>query len=200
MSTPHAPGPTRARRRGVTLVELLVVLAVAAILALVAAPSFNDFIRVQRLKGVANQLMTDLQFARAEAASRNRPVQIRFSENESRSCYIIFVGATNRCRCTSSPMCAADATEVRSVSVARRQGVRIVVPEIADVQFVTSFEFDPTTGGIRIAPSDARGQRPTQFVVDAQIDNARRYRAEVKLSGRPGLCKPAGSTMDVPAC
>lgn len=197
--TAYMPGP-RPRTAGFTMVELLVVVAVVSILALLAAPSFNDFIRLQRLKGVTSQLMTDLQFARTEAATRNQPVRVRFNESDVVSCYTIYTGPAGVCRCTNAPVCAAGGTEVRTVAVPRRQAVRVVIPTIPDIQRVTTFDIDPATGGILIPPSDARGDPPDQFVIDTQIDNSRRYRVEVKLSGRPGTCKPAGSTMDAPAC
>ena len=57
-------------RRGFTLVELLIVVAVVAIILVVAAPSFRDMILMQRLRSITAQLVTDLQFARNEAVSR----------------------------------------------------------------------------------------------------------------------------------
>ena len=56
---------------GVTLLELMIVIAVAAILAAMAAPSFNELIRDMRMSSASNQLFVDLNQARSEAIKRN---------------------------------------------------------------------------------------------------------------------------------
>ena len=64
------------RQRGYTLLELMVTLGIVAILAGIAVPSFNDFIRTQRLRSVASDLNTTFQLARSEAVKRNADVTI----------------------------------------------------------------------------------------------------------------------------
>jgi len=64
------------RFQGVTLIELLVALAVAAILLAVGVPMLRDFILNNRLTTHANTLAASLALARAEAVRRNRPVAI----------------------------------------------------------------------------------------------------------------------------
>ena len=71
----RSPQPLR-RLRGFTLVELMVVVAIAAILALIAAPSFTETINRTRRKTYANQLYEDLAFARNEAIKRGVPVTV----------------------------------------------------------------------------------------------------------------------------
>ncbi len=56
--------------RGLTLIETMVVIAVLGILLALAAPSFRDFIATQRLKGAANELVSDMVYARSEALAR----------------------------------------------------------------------------------------------------------------------------------
>lgn len=63
-------------QRGYNLLELMVTLAIVAILATVAVPSFSDFIRNQRLRSVANDLATSFQLARSEAVKRNMDVTV----------------------------------------------------------------------------------------------------------------------------
>ena len=62
--------------RGFTLIELMVVVAIAAILLMVAAPSFNETIEQSRVETVQNDLMRDVAFARQQALSRNSLVTI----------------------------------------------------------------------------------------------------------------------------
>lgn len=61
---------------GFTLIELMVTVAIAAILLTVGVPSFREFIANQRAKTAAQALFTDLTFARSEAIKRNGSVVV----------------------------------------------------------------------------------------------------------------------------
>jgi type IV fimbrial biogenesis protein FimT len=64
-------------RNGFTLIELMVVLAVAAIIAAISAPSFADMIRNHRLTTQANLILSELYYARSEAIRRGLQISIR---------------------------------------------------------------------------------------------------------------------------
>jgi type IV fimbrial biogenesis protein FimT len=61
---------------GFTLIELMVVIAVATILTVVAAPGFRDLIVGQRAKTAAFALASSATQARSEAIKRNAEVQL----------------------------------------------------------------------------------------------------------------------------
>lgn len=63
-------------RAGFTLIELMMVLVILAVLLMVAAPSFQESIRRNRLQSTMNGVVTMLAFARAEAVTRGAPVSI----------------------------------------------------------------------------------------------------------------------------
>jgi len=63
-------------KRGFTLVELLVVLAVGAILLAIAIPGYANFMNYNRLVAVTNGLVSSLQLARSEAIKRGTRVTV----------------------------------------------------------------------------------------------------------------------------
>lgn len=59
------------KHAGATLMELMVVLAIAAILTTVAIPGFASLARSTRLSGATNDILASLHLARSEAIKRN---------------------------------------------------------------------------------------------------------------------------------
>lgn len=200
----HRPRPVF--QRGLTLVELLIVVALIAVILGLAGPSFTDFIAMQRLRGANGQLVTDLQFARSEAVSRNRQVHLRFQSNAGMSCYIVYTAPdfTAPCDCTAaegSRCTAANRDEVRTVQIPTSRGVRVVSSTTAtDGTPLDRFGFDPRTGGIVFPPLDNDSLYPAEFVVDAFLDTPRKLRDAVSRAGRIKVCTPSGSRMTEAAC
>lgn len=62
--------------KGFTLVEMMITLAIAAILLTVAVPSFQAFIENNRLATNANNFISMLQYAKSEAVKRNATVSL----------------------------------------------------------------------------------------------------------------------------
>lgn len=71
------------RQSGITLVELLIVIVIAAVLASLAGPSFSDFINRTRQNSVVSQLVSDLNRARSEAIKRNTSVLLCVRKTDS---------------------------------------------------------------------------------------------------------------------
>ncbi len=70
-----APRPVAARLRGMTLIELMIGIAVAAILFLLAAPAYQEFIANTNVRSAAENTLNGLRLANAEAIKRNAPVR-----------------------------------------------------------------------------------------------------------------------------
>lgn len=62
-------GMTKSDERGFTLVELMVTVAILAIIAGIAAPSFTNLIRSNRVTSAGNELVALMQVARSGAIS-----------------------------------------------------------------------------------------------------------------------------------
>ena len=71
------------RHSGFTLIELMVTLVVAAILATIAIPSFWNTIQSNRATTEANELVTALHYARSEAIKRGARVSLCPSTNQT---------------------------------------------------------------------------------------------------------------------
>jgi type IV fimbrial biogenesis protein FimT len=69
------------QHHGFTMVELLVVMAIAAVLASLAIPNFSNFIEGRRVRTSAEQLRDVLVLAGQEALKRNAPVIVQSQDN-----------------------------------------------------------------------------------------------------------------------
>ena len=75
--------PDARAARGFTLVELMIVLAVVAIFASLAAPSFRELTATQKVRSAVSALNESLWLARSEAIKRNTDVEFEFDSVSS---------------------------------------------------------------------------------------------------------------------
>lgn len=70
-------------QRGVTLIELLIAMAILAILLGVAVPNFTTWLQNTQIRTATESIKNGLQLARAEAIRRNEPVNFVLSSATS---------------------------------------------------------------------------------------------------------------------
>ncbi len=64
------------KQRGITLMEMLITMSIAVILLTIGVPSFVDMIAANTASGYANDLLSDINYARSEAITRGNRVVI----------------------------------------------------------------------------------------------------------------------------
>lgn len=82
----HAPrsiSPTRKSVRGYTMLELMVVVGIAAILAAMTVPSLQDTIERNAREAAMQDITTGISLARSEAVAQGRSVSICRSTNQT---------------------------------------------------------------------------------------------------------------------
>ena len=77
-------------QQGVTLLELLIVIAIVGVLASIGMPSMSEFVQTNRLKAARSQLISDMNYARSEAVKRNVRVLVCAANQAKNDCAIEF--------------------------------------------------------------------------------------------------------------
>lgn len=163
------------RCRGLTLIELCVVVALVAILAAMAAPSMRELLERRALLGAADALATDLFELRALAVSRNEGLVATFQAQGQASCYVLHTGSTGQCTCLSDgpAECMPGASAIKKVGFPSGGPVRLLTS--------TSIRLHPVRG--TAAPGG------TIRMIDRQ---GRQVHHVVAMTGRIKTCSPGG--------
>jgi type IV fimbrial biogenesis protein FimT len=179
------------RQRGVTLIELMVTLAVAAVLLVMAAPSFTEFFERYRLRGAADDALTIMARARQGAVAADRDVTVRFVAGDNwcggarqRPDPVPggwISGVALHCECESTPGLCLVGGQPLLVDGEGRRGVTVASLQNAH------FTYD-SKGGTLI---------PAQLAWVPQVEfesSSKRYglRVEVNALGQARACVPAG--------
>lgn len=78
----------KSAQRGVTLVELIVVMAIVAMLAVMSAPTFTGWMLNARIRTTAEAIQSGIQLAKAEAVARNARVRFQLTSSLDNTCVV----------------------------------------------------------------------------------------------------------------
>lgn len=166
--------------RGLTLIELLLALAVVAIIATSSLPSMRGMIERQQLRGAVNDLHAEFLNARMEALRRNTPVSLSFRGEESGTPWCLALSDSGPCDCFSADDCRLSGTPRRIISSERFHRVAL------------SANFTPHAATFQPARGTANAGTASLSV------NGRRVEIRLSSLGRVRVC--SDDLPDYPPC
>lgn len=187
------------RARGITLVELLVGMTVAAVLMLAAAPSIGAWIQNSQLRTAAEGLLTGLQLAKADAVRRNELMQFQLVTTLTGGCALSNAGPDWIISIDSAAGACANAPSetVAPRIVQRRAGAEgggnvLLAATQSSVTFNSLGRVTNAAGTVTIAVNPRTG------TCAATGGELRCLRVTVSTAGAVRLCDPAVTANDDP--
>jgi len=110
---------------GFSLVELIVTIAIIAILMLVAVPNLMSWVPKNRVKDAAQDLYSNIQMAKMEAIKRNQSCTVTFSTGPEQ----YFVGLMNKTVKMADYGSGVKFNKIQTVPVAPTAPVTVSLPE-----------------------------------------------------------------------
>jgi type IV fimbrial biogenesis protein FimT len=188
--------------RGVTLIEMMIVIVIVGTLSVLVGPSFVRLIEVQRVRSINAAVATDMQYARTEAVARGAFVRISFETDAAtqQTCYSIYTYTNHlvRCNCLVEPACTApDQVEIKTVRMQRNSWFQV---RIEPRQQKREFAFEPVTGSLYEIPTDFETEPIPRFLIRTSIDTNRSLMTIVGLSGTVRVCRTPTSGIQEVLC
>lgn len=190
------------RRRGVTLVEMLVGIAVLGVLLAVAIPSLSGMLERRRVVAAAGEIASIFNQARSESTSLSNKVSVHLEPVPAKigdfSCVRLSTWATiDVCRC--------DRAAERVCSVGGGRLLReYLLPKDSSVTFTATGDWGSSGKVVTMMrglylSDDTTDTNNVQVTVVGTRTQAK-LRVEYINSGRVRICSPDGSINSYPLC
>jgi general secretion pathway protein H len=139
------------KHRGVTLIELVVVLVIIAIGGVLTAPDIHAWLANYRLKSATRDIISTMRTAQMKAVSTNLQYRVYFNPDEKR----YWVEKGNQSSGSTNWVGSAD------LDNASREGAIYTLPSGLSISLAGFIQFNPnsTCNAATITVSNSRGQR-----------------------------------------
>lgn len=177
--------PQKTRESGFTLIELMVTLAVLAIVLAAAVPSFSDFFDKYRLRGAADGIISLISNARAEAVKTGVDVNIAFNGSSAAWCVGANAGTAPANGAAATAATACDCTDASKCLVSGQHTAIDVgaYPDVTIGVLPDAFVFDSKLGTIVPLGDSAVTLTSPKGKYDLAV--------KVNALGQAQLCRPS---------
>lgn len=191
-----------ASRRGVTLIEMLVGIAVIGILLAAAVPSMSGMLERRRVIAAAGEIASIFAQARSESASLGTKINVHLEAVPAsvgdHSCVILSTGdGFDTCRCDRPP------ERVCSLGAGRRLR-EYLLPRDSSVTFTATGDWGSLDHVVTLMKgqylNDATGDSNNVQVTVVGTRTKAKLRVDYINSGRVRTCSPDGSIGGFPIC
>lgn len=182
------------RGRGFTLIELMVVLALVAILASLATPSYRSFMVNQQLTSASSDFLASMLQARSEAMRRGLPVSILPTNGTSWDSGWYLTVANNSCAPTGTAFGNRDALTSMITIKTTTSGVSTAVTNKSFVSTNPSFTYSPVGFPVTSCASPYYSGAMNGRIVFQATETSREKQIVVSNSGRARVCDPQRET------
>jgi len=175
--------------RGFTLLELMIVLVIAAIGVAIAVPTYQDVLQRRDTTAQAEELVAFMSFAQGEAVKNNRLISLQLIYTDAKNWCIGATEGNAPCDCTTDP-CLLNGVEniLRSPNKSRFD----MTDPTTDLSYSPVLVFDPVRGMMTEA-----GLGSNHSVILESDNDKWSLRIDVEVTGRIAICSP-DSTKAVP--
>lgn len=178
------------RQQGVTLLELMIGVAIVALVLAFGAPSFSRWLQDSKNRTAAEAIANGLQVARSEAVGRNALVRFTLTDAAGTSAWTV--------TCVNNVPSCPTATAIRTYPGANGPKVGVSVlpipagsspnPFATEIAAGTSVPAGVSFNGLGRVPAANANADITR--IDVTAPNAKRYVVAVSNTGQIRMCDP----------